>query len=114
MYCRAEHEFPDQLVVGPMQYFDQYERRDGRWYFRRRRPMAWYFTDVLDRPTGAERVRWPGATDAPAPLPGWWPSWAAFWEADEEARFAPVPDEGSDDTFLRRLRPPALDAGAPT
>ena len=25
VYCRAEHEFPDELVAGPMQYLDEYD-----------------------------------------------------------------------------------------
>jgi SnoaL-like domain len=103
VYCRAEHEFPDQLVVGPMQYFDEYERQDGRWYFRRRRPLPWYYTDVLDRPVGPRRVRWPATEPAEAPLPGWWRSWSEFW-SDPDLADVPPADAGPDETFLRRLR----------
>lgn len=103
VYCRAEHEYPEQLIVGPMQYYDEYERRDRRWYFRRRRALPWYYTDALDRPVGANRIRWPGTEEEPAPLPQWWPSWAEFW-ANADGADAPVPDEGPDETFLRRLR----------
>jgi hypothetical protein len=103
VYCRAEHEFPDELVAGPMQYFDEYVRVGRRWYFRRRRPMPWYYTDVLDRPVGPERLRWPGQPAARAPLPQWWPSWAEYWDDPDVAR-RPAPPDGPDDTFLRRLR----------
>lgn len=103
VYCRAEHEFPDQLVVGPMQYFDDYERQDGRWYFRRRRPLPWYYTDVLDRPVGPQRVRWPATEPTEAPLPGWWPSWPKFW-SDPDLADVPPAGAGPDETFLRRMR----------
>ena len=50
VYCRAEHEWRDKWVVMAICYFDEYERRDGRWYFVRRREKHWYSSDVLDRP----------------------------------------------------------------
>ena len=103
VYCRAEHEFPDELVAGPLQYVDEYERQQGRWYFGRRRPMSWYLTDVLDRPVGGRRIRWPGEESTEAPLPQWWPSWQPYWD-DPDVAHRPAPPEGPDATFLRRLR----------
>jgi hypothetical protein len=103
VYCRAEHEYPDQLIAGPLQYFDEYERQHGRWFFRRRRALAWYMTDVLDRPVGPQRLRWPETDPAEAPMPGWWPSWSRFWE-DPDMADTPPAEEGPDGTFLRRAR----------
>jgi hypothetical protein len=105
VYCRAEHEFPGELVVGPMQYIDDYEHQRGRWYFRRRRPMPWYFTDVLDRPVGGHRVRGPGEEQTAATLPQWWPSWQEYWD-DPEIAQRPASPEGSGASFLRRLLRP--------
>ena len=56
VYCRAEHELDEHFVVQQMQYWDTYVRREGIWYFQRRIPLAWYATDVLDRPVGAVRI----------------------------------------------------------
>ena len=79
VYCRAEHELGDRFVIQQMQYRDQYARRDGIWLFERRLPLAWYATDVLDRPVGAKKVRWPDTDPAVGQLPGWWGSWEEYW-----------------------------------
>jgi ketosteroid isomerase-like protein len=79
VYCRAEHAVGDQWVVVPLQYEDAYERRDGRWYFRRRRILTWYETDVESRPARELPRRWPGRPPAEAELPGAWATWHEFW-----------------------------------
>ena len=40
VYCRPEHEVGDLWVVMPMQYWDRYERRDGGWWFKSRKPVV--------------------------------------------------------------------------
>ncbi len=61
LYCRAEHEIGEQWVIAMLRYHDRYERRDdGKWYFRWRRVHLFYVTDMLERPMGPDRVRWPG------------------------------------------------------
>ena len=57
VYSKNEHETGADWVIMQMLYWDDYERIDGRWYFRRRLPCYWYATD-LNRP--ADR----GAQDA--------------------------------------------------
>ncbi len=71
VYCRAEHEVGDQWVVVPLQYVDAYERRDDQWYFRRRKILVWYETDVLTRPASAlgQRRQWPGRAITAADCP---------------------------------------------
>lgn len=81
VYCRPEHEVGDLWVVMPMQYWDRYERRDGHWYFRSRKPHVFYAADVLEHPLQVEdRFHFP---DNPlitkATLPEKWGSWQAFW-----------------------------------
>ncbi len=80
-----------------MQYWDTYARRDGVWYFRRRIPLAWYSGDVLERPGGVEKRRWPGEPPRRGELPEFWPSWEEYWQrpppmADTPLR-EPVPRE---------------------
>jgi len=71
VYCRAEHEVGDEWVVVPLQYVDDYERRDDQWYFRRRKILVWFETDALTRPASArsQRRQWPGRAPAAADLP---------------------------------------------
>lgn len=85
-YCRAEHEDGDKWVVMAICYFDEYARRDGQWYFVRRKEQHWYATDVLERPSGPNFSNWPGQDTPPPKLPASFPTWTAFWdEAGAEA-----------------------------
>ena len=38
----------------PMQYWDRYERRDGDWFFKSRKPVVFYAADVLQHPLQVE------------------------------------------------------------
>ncbi|MGE2691218.1 nuclear transport factor 2 family protein [Mycolicibacterium pulveris] len=67
------------------QWYDEvYERRDGHWYFVKRREHPWYSVDVTERP-GPEFIRWP--TDVPlrAAIPHRMPTWRAFWDRGDPA-----------------------------
>jgi ketosteroid isomerase-like protein len=81
VYCRPEHEVGDLWIVMPMQYWDRYERRDGEWLFRSRKPVVFYAADVLQHPLQVrDRFHFP---DNPmldrAELPERWATWQAFW-----------------------------------
>jgi len=79
VYCRAEHEVAGRWIVALMCYHDDYERRDGDWFFRKRRPFAWSAADWLERPSGPEFFKW--ENHRPAALPGRFASWRTFWDA---------------------------------
>lgn len=87
VYCRAEHEDGDKWVNMAICYFDTYARREGVWYFVRRREKHWYAAEALERPHGPNFSNWPGQ-DIPEPtLPGSFPTWADFWtQAGDEKR----------------------------
>lgn len=78
VYCRAEHEVGDRWIVMAICYFDEYQRVDGEWLFRRRRERHWYAADVTERPQAVGFDGWGSATGAPW-LPEGFPTWAAFW-----------------------------------
>jgi hypothetical protein len=80
VYCRPEHEVQGRWLVVTMQYWDRYERRDGRWYFKSRKPLFWYSRDELENPAGPAKLRWFDRPTAEAPLPGAWPTWHEFWK----------------------------------
>jgi hypothetical protein len=75
--CRDEIEYGGEWRVGMIQYWDTYSRRNGRWYFKRRRLHRWYLVDALTRPHHGAGLE--TETGAAAPLPESWPSWARFW-----------------------------------
>ena len=99
VYSKNEHETPsdngDEWVIMQMIYWDNYQRIDGRWYFRRRLPCYWYATDLNKPPIGANKMRWPDRE----PYEGGWhqlfPSWEKFWRTppqdDQPEVAAPAP-----------------------
>ena len=82
VYCRDELERPGGWGVGQLQYWDSYERRDGLWYFVRRRFLRWYLVDALARPAHGAGI---GEDDrlTTGLLPDAWPSWGRFWQGVE-------------------------------
>lgn len=82
LYCRPEHEVDDLWVVMPVVYEDVYERTEGHWYFRSRRPHAFYAADVLEHPLEVEnRFHFPNNPFITrATLPERWSTWREFWQ----------------------------------
>lgn len=111
VYSKNEHEADDEWVIMQMLYWDDYERIDGQWYFRRRLPCYWYACDLNKPPIGDNKMRWPNVEPYEGSFHALFPSWQSFW-ANPPARdqlpqvAAPAPVEA----FLRRLR---RDAPAP-
>lgn len=82
VYCRAEHEDGGRWIVMAIAYFDTYARRDGAWYFVRRRERHWYAADWEERPA-APFTGW-AAHPTPPELPQAFEHWRPFW-ADRPA-----------------------------
>ena len=103
VYSKNEHESGDEWVIMQMLYWDDYQRIDGRWYFRRRLPCYWYATDLNKPPLGELKMRWPQRERYEGSWHALWPSWREFWAqapADEPqvAAAAPLGE------FLQRMR----------
>lgn len=106
VYSRNEHECGGDWVIMHMMYHDRYERIGGRWYFRRRRPLYWYATDLNRPPVGARKMRWPGREPYEGGFHDLFPSWREFWARAPEPGAAapavapPAPLEG----FIEAMR----------
>ncbi|MDZ7781518.1 MAG: nuclear transport factor 2 family protein [Halioglobus sp.] len=109
VYSKNEHETPradgaTEWVIMQMLYWDDYERIDGRWYFRRRLPCYWYATDLNKPPVGENKMRWPDREPYEGAWHDLWPSWEEFWRSpprqDEPEVAAPAPLE----EFLATMR----------
>ena len=109
VYSKNEHETPRQdggadWVIMQMLYWDNYERIQGRWYFRRRLPCYWYATDLNSPPVGDNKMRWPDRESYDGAYHALWPSWEDFWanppadDAPEVAAPAPL------EQFLATMR----------
>jgi hypothetical protein len=84
-YCRAEHEGGGRWVVMAICYTDTFARRDGDWFFLKRKERHWYTTDVLSRPGEPAFDDWAGTERKEASLPHAWPSWQEFWQSGRDA-----------------------------
>jgi hypothetical protein len=99
VYSKNEHETPseggDEWVIMQMLYWDNYQRINGRWYFRRRFPCYWYATDLNKPPTGKDKMRWPDRDSYEGAWHEIFPSWQRFWDnppdSDEPEVAAPAP-----------------------
>ncbi len=100
LYSKNEHETPTESggaewVIMQMLYWDNYQRIDGRWYFRRRLPCYWYATDLNKPPTGEQKMRWPDRDHYEGAYHELFPSWKEFWANtpvdDEPEVAAPAP-----------------------
>jgi hypothetical protein len=104
VYSRNDLETEKVWVVELLAYLDNYERREGHWYFARRTPLFWYQCDITDPPVGAQKMRWPGSVRHDGHFHDAFPSWAEFWEADPGRLDAPVPAPPLVGTWLHSLR----------
>ena len=79
VYSKNEHECGAEWVIMQMLYWDDYERIDGQWCFRRRLPCYWYATDLNKPPIGDMKLRWPGRQPYNGTFHELFPSWKEFW-----------------------------------
>ena len=84
VYCRAHHHVldPEHWFDVALAYFDEYERVDGGWRFRRRRVRSWYRQEFGHPENGTERVTTSATASGPqrgGSLPDAFPTFADFW-----------------------------------
>ena len=87
-----------------MLYWDDYERIDGCWYFRRRLPCYWYATDLNKPPVGEAKMRWPDREPYEGAYHELWPSWQEFWDHPPQEDEPEVAEPAPLDQFLLRMR----------
>ena len=82
VYCRARIEAtPDshRMVEHAIQYSDWYERRDGRWYFARRKHELFWGVELTERPLDQPDANWPAKQVGTGTVPYRYESWTDFW-----------------------------------
>ena len=114
VYSKNEHETPcadghSEWVIMQMLYWDNYERRDGRWYFSRRLPCYWYATDINQPPVGANKMRWPDRGSYEGAYHELWPSWTLFWANPPDSSAPQVAPPAPLEQFLTSMRRGAAD-----
>jgi len=103
VYCRCEHEVGDKWVPVYLYYLDLYTRVEGGWKFKRRVPCELYGADMLERPTGPKKLRWPGHEPADGAWHRHFPSWTEFWSNPASDATAPAASAARD-AFLDTMR----------
>ena len=114
LYSKNEHETPCEngeveWVIMQMLYWDNYERIDGRWYFRRRLPCYWYATDLNKPPVGEQKMRWPDREPYEGAFHELFPSWEAFWSQASASELPEVATPAPLEEFLKHMRRDAPD-----
>ena len=109
VYSKNEHETPcangqSEWVIMQMIYWDNYERIDGRWYFRRRLPCYWYATDINKPPLGDNKMRWPDREPYAGAYHDLWPSWQDFWSNPPRQDEPEVAEPAALNEFLKSMR----------
>ncbi|HEV3285783.1 MAG TPA: nuclear transport factor 2 family protein [Steroidobacteraceae bacterium] len=108
VYSKNEHETGAAWIIMQMLYWDDYERIEGCWYFRRRLPCYWYATDLNAPPVGERKMRWPDREPYEGSWHALWPSWREFWMSSSAAE-AQVAAPAPLGEFLKRMRRGAPD-----
>ena len=80
VYCKGEIQDGDRWIHQAILYRDTYERRDGRWYFVRRRHELWYGAEVGVSPLTLPPANWPEHHDGMGTVPECWETWREFWK----------------------------------
>jgi ketosteroid isomerase-like protein len=80
VYCKAEIQDGPRWIHQAIRYDDTYERRDGHWYFVRRRHLLFYGAEVGYNPLTLAPADWPQHHDGRGTLPFSEPTWQAFWQ----------------------------------
>ena len=105
VYSKNEHEAGPEWVIMQMLYWDDYERIEGRWYFRRRLPCYWYATDLNKPALGDMKMRWPGHQPYNGTFHDLFPSWSDFWSTRPDPDILPqVAEPAPLETFLTSMR----------
>lgn len=81
VYCRGEIQHGERWIVQAIQYQDRYERRQGHWYFVRRKHLLWYGAEVGENPLKLPPANWPENHTGRGTLPESLASWQEFWAA---------------------------------
>lgn len=79
VYCKGEIQDGDRWIHQAILYRDAYERRDGHWYFVRRRHELWYGAEVGVNPLTLPPANWPEHHDGMGTVPEIFDTWKAFW-----------------------------------
>jgi ketosteroid isomerase-like protein len=79
VYCSGEIQAGDRWIHQAILYRDTYQRRDGRWYFVRRRHDLWYGAEVGTNPLTLPPANWPEHHEGIGTVPDVFPTWGFFW-----------------------------------
>jgi len=86
VYCRAEIQDGDRFITQAIRYDDTYEKRDGHWFFVRRKHLLFYGRDAGENPLTLPPANWPQSHTGRGTLPESDASWQRFWASEPPKR----------------------------
>ena len=84
VYCKGEIQDGERWIHQAIQYRDTYERREGHWYFVRRKHLLWYGAEIGENPLALPPANWPEHHTGKGTLPESLETWQRFWAEGEE------------------------------
>jgi hypothetical protein len=82
VYCVAEMGDAQRWIRQAIAYEDEYERRDGRWYFVKRDHLLFYGETQEQSPLDQPPANWPRSAVGRGTVPQQWPTWRSYWATD--------------------------------
>jgi ketosteroid isomerase-like protein len=80
VYCKAEIQEDDAWNHQAIRYHDSYAKRDGHWYFVRRKHLLWYGEHQPKSPLDQPAAEWPKSSTGRGSVPESLETWQRFWE----------------------------------
>ena len=80
VYCTAEFGDQGRWTRQAIAYEDDYERRDGCWYFARRAHLLFYGCAPGYLPLDQPAANWPASPVGRGSVPAAWATWRRYWD----------------------------------
>jgi len=84
VYCVAQMGDERRWIRQAIAYEDDYERRDGRWYFVRRNHLLFYGVTEDESPLDQAAANWPRSAVGRGTVPQDWPTWRKYWSVVDD------------------------------
>ena len=81
VYCKGEIQDGKRFITQAIRYEDRYEKRNGHWYFVRRKHLLFYGREQGENPLQLPPANWPENHTGRGTLPESQESWQRFWQA---------------------------------
>jgi SnoaL-like protein len=94
VYATAEFGAAGRWIRQAIAYEDDYERRDGGWYFARRAHLLFYGCAPGYLPLDQPPANWPASPVGRGSIPAAWATWRRYWDDQVHQSAHPAGNSG--------------------